>query len=80
MVSTPEGFTTNCYISPMTSTPVNKPRARKSLCLFTNILDVKKETATRQVGADKYNRKAIKCGTTPWELKQKRKWNSKIDE
>ena len=26
----------------MTSTPVNKPRAQKSLCLFTNILDVKK--------------------------------------
>ena len=37
MVSTPEGFTNEIPISPMTSTPVKKPRARKSLCLFTNI-------------------------------------------
>ena len=41
ILSTPEGFT---YTSPnvhMPSTPVKKPSARKSLCLFTNILDVK---------------------------------------
>ena len=63
----------------MTSTPVKKPRAQKSLCLFTNILDVKK-TSTRQVGAAKSKLKAIEYGTTPWELKQKRKGNSKIDE
>ena len=42
MVSTPEGFTDNIPISPMTSTPVKKPSARKSLCMFTNILEVKK--------------------------------------
>ena len=42
MVSTPEGFTDKSPISTMTSTPVKKPSARKSLCLFTNILDVKK--------------------------------------
>ena len=42
MVSTPEGFTDEITISTMTSTPVKKPRAQKSLCLFTNILDVKK--------------------------------------
>ena len=41
MVSTPKGFTNDIPISPMTSTPVNKPSAQKSLCLFTNILDVK---------------------------------------
>ena len=63
----------------MTSTPVKKPSARKSLCLFTNILDVKKN-ATRQVGAAKYKRKAIKFGNKPWALKQKRKGNSKIYE
>ena len=46
MVSTPEIFTNDSPISPMTSTPVKKPRARKSLCLFTNILDVKKKLLT----------------------------------
>ena len=43
MVSNPEGFTNDSPISPMTPTPVKKPSARKSLCLFTNILDVKKK-------------------------------------
>ena len=37
MVSTPEVFTNVSPISPMTSTPVKKKRAQKSLCLFTNI-------------------------------------------
>ena len=80
MVSTPEVFTNDSTISPTTSTPVKKPSARKSLCLFTNILDAKKEAATRQFGAAKYKRKEIKYGTTPWSLKQKRKWNSKIND
>ena len=43
MFSTPEGFTDNIPIYIMTSTPFKKPRAQKSLCLFTNILDVKKK-------------------------------------
>ena len=29
MISTPEGFTDNSPISPMASTPIKKPRARK---------------------------------------------------
>ena len=33
MVSTPEGVTDNIPNMPMTSTPVKKPSARKSLCL-----------------------------------------------
>ena len=33
-----------------------------------------------QVGADKYNHKAIKFGNTPWALKQNRKERSKINE
>ena len=53
MVSTPEGFTNNSPISPMTPTQVKKPSASKSLCLFTNILDVKKKTAICRVGAAK---------------------------
>ena len=79
MVYTPEGFTKNSPIAPMTSTPVNKPSSRKSLCIFTNILDVKKKTDIRRVGAAKLERKAIKYGTTPWVLKQKKKGNSKIN-
>ena len=41
IVSTPEVGIYNSPNVPMTSTPVKKPSARKSLCLFTNILDVK---------------------------------------
>ena len=40
MVSNTEGVIDNSPNLPMTSTPVMKPSARKSLCLFTNKLDV----------------------------------------
>ena len=43
IISTPERFTNNNPRSLMTPTTVKKPSARKSLCLFTNILDVKKK-------------------------------------
>ena len=42
MVSTPKGFTGNSPMSPSTSSPVNKPSAQKSQCMFTKVLDVKK--------------------------------------
>ena len=80
MVSTPEGFTDNSPISPMISTPVKKPSARKSLCLFTNILDARKKTATCQFGYAKSKCKAIKYGTTPWALNTEQKVNSKIND
>ena len=64
----------------MTSTPIKKPRTQKSLCLFTNILDVKRKTAFRKVGATKSKRKAIKFVNKPWALKQKRRGSSKIYE
>ena len=73
MVYNPEEFTDNSPIYPRTSTPVKKPSARKSLCMFTNVLEVKKKTTYRRVGADKSKRKAIKFGNTPWSLKKKRK-------
>ena len=63
----------------MTPLTLKKPSARKSLCLFTNILDLKSKTAKRQVGGSKSNRKEIKVGTTPWALKQKRKGNSRLN-
>ena len=77
--SSPEGFTNNSPKYPMKPTPVNKPSARKSLCIFTNILYVKKKTSTCQVGAVKSERKAIKYGNTPWEWIPKQKRNSKIN-
>ena len=46
IVSTPEGFTKNSPIYLMTSSPVKKPSARKSLCMFTNVLDVDKKILT----------------------------------
>ena len=80
MVSTPELFTNNSPISPMTSTPIKKPGARKSLCMFTNILEVKNKIFYCLVVAAKFKQKAIKFVNTPWSLKKKRKGNSKIDE
>ena len=46
IVSAIEGFTNNSTISLMNLTSVNKPSARKSLCIFTNIVDVKNKTST----------------------------------
>ena len=65
MVSTIEVFTNDSPISPMTPTPFNKPSARKALCLFTTILDVKNKTAYCRVGSTESKRKAIKYETTP---------------
>ena len=44
MMSTPEGVIDKSPNVPLKSTPVDKPSARKSLCLFTNILGVKPKT------------------------------------
>ena len=64
----------------MTSTPVKKQSARKSLCLFTNIFDVKNKTAERSIGAAKSKFRAMKVGTILWKNKIKRKGHSKINE
>ena len=80
MIPTPEGFTNNRPRYPMTPIPIKKPSTIKSLCVFTNILDVKDKTAISQVGAAKLKYKSIKAGTSPWELKQKLKRNSKIND
>ena len=63
-----------------TSTPVKKPSARKSLCLFTNILDVKPKTEKRHIVAAKSKRRAMNVGTIQWTKKTRRKGNSKINE
>ena len=64
MVYTPEGFTNNSPKSPMTPTSVKKPSDIKSLCLFTNILDMKNKTVIRRSRASKSNHKAVKSVNT----------------
>ena len=77
MIYSPGVFTNNSPIYPITPTPVKKKSARKSLCLLTNILDVKKKNSIHRFGDNKSKRKAIKAGTAPWEMKTKRNVNSK---
>ena len=60
LLYTPEGFTDKSPNVHMTSTPVKKPGARKSLCLFANILDVKPKTSKLRFVAAKSRRKAMK--------------------
>ena len=64
---------------PWHPTTAKKPSAKKSLCLFTNILHVKNKTAIRQVGTAKSKHKVIKVGTTPLVLKPNLKVNSGIN-
>ena len=80
MVLTPEGVTDYSPNVPMKSTPVKKPSARKSLCLFTNIFDVKKKTAKRRIGAAKSKHRAMKVVNILWTKKTKRKGYPKINE
>ena len=70
MVSTPEEFTYYSPNVPMTSTPVKTPSARKSLCLFINIFDVKKKTTKCYVGSEKSKRRAMKVGNSLWTKKK----------
>ena len=73
MVLTPEEVTYDSPNVPMTSTPVKKRSARKSLCLFTNILNVKNKTIKRRIGAAESKRRAMKVGNSMWTNLKKRK-------
>ena len=53
MVSIIEEITDDSPSFPITSTPVKKYSARKSLCLFTHIFDVKNKTEQHHVTAAK---------------------------
>ena len=70
LLSTPEGVTDNSPNVHMTSSPVKKKSARKSLCLFTNILYVQPKTAKRRFVAEKSKRRAIKIGNSLWTKKK----------
>ena len=66
ILSTLEVVTDNSPNVRLTSSPVNKPSARKSLCLFTNIFDVQPKTAKYCFVAAKSRRKAIKVCNSLW--------------
>ena len=77
ILSTPEVFTDNIPNVHMTSSPVKKPSARKSLCLFTNILDVKPTTAKRRFLSKKYCTLSLLC---VWILQpQNNVWTFKVE-
>ena len=80
ILSTPEGVTDNSTNVHMTSIPVKKPSARKSLCLFTNILAVQPKIAKHCFVAAKSRRKSMKVCNSLWTKKIKRKGHSKITE
>ena len=69
---TPEGVTDNSPNVHMTSTPVKQPSARKSLCLFTNILDVQPKTTKRRFLAAKSRRKSMKVCNSLWTKKNEK--------
>ena len=77
IISNPDGVTDHSPNVHMTSAPVKKPSARKSLCLFTNILDVKPTTAKRSFVAAESRRKSMKVCNS---LCKNKKGHSKINE
>ena len=77
MVSTPEGVTDNSPNFLMTSTPVKKPSAMKSLFLFAKILDVKPKTEKHRIVAAKSKHRAMKVVNIQWTNKTKQKGHSK---
>ena len=79
MISTPEEVTDSSPNVPMTSALLKKPSARKPLCLFTNILNVKPKTEKHRIVASKYKHIAMKVGTSQW-TKKKRKGHSKNNQ
>ena len=70
ILSTPEVVTDNSPNMHMLSSPVKKPSSRKSLCFFTNILDVKPTTAKLRFVAAKSKRKSMKVCNSLWTPKK----------
>ena len=70
ILSTTEGVKYNSPNVHMTSKPVKKPSARKSLYLFTNIVAVKPTTAKHRFVAAKSRRKSMKVCNNLWTKKK----------
>ena len=66
MVSTPEEITYDSPSFSMTKTTVKKPSARKSLCLFTNIFDVKQKIEKHRVGSEESKYRAMEVDNSLW--------------
>ena len=66
ILSTTHGFKDNSPNVHMESSTVKKPSDRKSLCLFTNILAVKRTTSKRRFVAEKSRRKSMKVCNRLW--------------
>ena len=64
LLPTPEGFTDYSPNVHMKSSPLKKPNTRKSLCLFTNILDVQPKTGKRRFVAAESKHKAMNAGNS----------------
>ena len=73
LLSTTEEVTDSSPNLYMTSSPVKKPSARKSLCVFTNILDVKPKTAKYRFMDAKFKRKSMKVGNGFWTKEKNQK-------
>ena len=73
ILSTPEGVTDNSPNVHMTSKPVKKPSARKSLCLFTNIFYFKPTTAKHRFVAAKSRCKSMKVYNSLWTKQTKKR-------
>ena len=80
MVSTTERFTDNSTMSPGPPTIVKNFSVRKSLRLFTEVLDVNNKTTVRRVGDAKSKRKSIISGIILWSSIIKRKVRTNINE
>ena len=62
------------------SVNVKNPSARKSLHLFTEVLDIKNKTAFRRVCYDKTKRKEIRAVSMLWSIIPKMKGHTIINE
>ena len=71
MVYTPYKLTDISPSLRITQTTVKKPSAIKSLCLFTNIFNVKNKTTKHRVESAKSKRRAIKFGNILWSNKKR---------
>ena len=80
MVSTPEEITHDSPSLPMTPKTVNKPIARKPLCLVTSIFYVKKISSICCVGTEKSKQSAVRSGCGVYKILKKTKGHSKINE
>ena len=78
MVSTPDIFIYNSPMSHGPPTIVKKFSARKSLRIFTEVLDVKNKTYVRWVGAAKSKHKPIIAGSMLWSSIPRSKVHTKI--